>query len=206
MKLIATFALVASASLAAYANTAPAAAKPDLKKGQASFEQICAACHGANGNSPAPDFPNLAGQHAAQIIKQIGDYKSGKRVNEIMGPMAMTLATDEDVRNVAHYIASLKPAAGISKNKELAAQGAKIYRGGLADRKIAACSGCHGATGAGIPAQYPRVAGQYVEYLTAQLQAFRDGTRHNSPEMKGVAAKMTDAEMKAVAEYMASMK
>lgn len=205
MKLIATFALVASASLAAYATTAPVA-KPDLKKGQASFEQICSACHGPNGNSPAPDFPNLAGQHPAQIIKQIHDYKSGKRVNEIMSPMAMTLATDEDVRNVAHWIAAQKPAVGISKNKELAAQGAKIYRGGLADRKIAACSGCHGVNGAGIPAQYPRVAGQYVEYLTIQLQAFRDGVRRNSPEMKGIAAKMTDVEMKAVAEYMASMK
>lgn len=203
MKRLAAFVFLASSAVAIYAQ-APAI-KPDLKKGQATFEQVCVACHGANGQSLVPDYPHIAGQHAAYITKQLKEYQSGKRQNEIMLGMAATLTTEQDIANVAYWLSKQTPARGLSKDKAAAALGAKIYKGGLADRKIASCASCHGANGAGMPALYPRVSGQYVEYLTLQLKAFRDGARNNSPEMKAIASKMTDAEMKAVAEYMASL-
>ncbi|SDP59949.1 Cytochrome c553 [Rhodoferax sp. OV413] len=183
---------------------APVAAKPDLVKGEASFTAVCAACHGADGNSGIPANPKLAQQHPEYLVKQLQEFKSGKRNNAIMKGFATTLS-DEDMRNIAFWTASKKAKPGFAKDKELVALGERIYRGGIADRQIAACAGCHSPNGAGIPAQYPRLGGQHADYVAAQLTTFRDGGRKNSPQMTQVAAKLNDREIKAVADYIAGL-
>nr|WP_315430124.1 c-type cytochrome [uncultured Albidiferax sp.] len=183
---------------------APVAAKPDLVKGEASFTAVCAACHGADGNSGIPANPKLAQQHPEYLVKQLQEFKSGKRNNAIMKGFATTLS-DEDMRNIAFWAASKKAKPGFAKDKELVALGERIYRGGIADRQIAACAGCHSPNGAGIPAQYPRLGGQHADYVATQLTTFRDGGRKNSPQMTQVAAKLNDREIKAVADYIAGL-
>jgi cytochrome c553 len=121
-----------------------------------------------------------------------------------MQGFAATLSED-DMRNVAAFYASKIAKPGFAKQPQLVALGEKVYRGGIAERNIPACSGCHGPTGSGIPAQYPRVAGQHAEYTEAQLNAFRGGVRHNNAQMTGVAAKLNDREIKALADYIAGM-
>lgn len=190
---------------AASASEAPAPAKPDLNKGQAISAQVCSACHTADGSRGSPANPILQGQHADYLVKQLTEFKSGKRDNAVMKGMASTLS-DEDMKNVAAFYASKQAKEGSSKDKTLVALGEKIYRGGIADRQIPACAGCHSPNGAGIPAQYPRLSGQHAEYTTVQLNAFRDGKRANSPQMAGVAAKMTDREIKAVSDYIAGLR
>ena len=198
-------AIIASAAFTALATeVAPVNAAPDLAKGEASFGAVCAACHGPDGNSPAPTFPKLAQQHPQYLIKQLMEFKSDKRENAIMKGMASALS-DEDMRNIAFWVSANKAKPGAAKDKDLLVLGEKIYRGGIADRQIPACAGCHGPSGAGIPAQYPRLAGQYAEYAVAQLTAFRDGVRNNSLPMKQVAAKLNDHEIKAVADYIAGL-
>jgi cytochrome c553 len=182
-----------------------AAAKPDTVKGSATFGQVCAACHGADGNSGSPANPKLAGQHPEYLVKQLQEFKSGKRNNAVMKGFASTLSDDE-MKGIAYWVAEQKPKAGFAKDKELVSLGERIYRGGIADRSIAACAGCHSPSGAGIPAQYPRVSGQHADYTVAQLTAFRDGTRKNSAQMTGVAAKLNDREIRAVADYMAGLR
>lgn len=182
-----------------------AAPKPDLAKAEALFGQACASCHAADGNSSIAANPKVAGQHPEYLVKQLQEFKSGKRNNAVMKGFASVLS-DDDMRNIAHWAAAKKPKPGFAKDKELAALGEKIYRGGIADKQVAACAGCHSPNGAGIPAQYPRVAGQHAEYTAAQLTAFRDGARKNSDQMTGVAAKMNDREIKAVADYIAGLK
>lgn len=196
----------ASEEKAAPAAAAPAANKPDLAKGEASFA-ACAACHGADGNSPAPTFPSLAQQHPEYLIKQLQEFKTDKRANEIMKGMSAALS-DEDMKNVSYFVAAKKaaPTAAVSEDKKQLALGKKIYQGGVMERQIPACSGCHSPTGAGIPAQYPRLRGQHTEYTEAQLKAFRDGSRANSTQMTDVAAKLNDREIKAVADYIASLR
>lgn len=186
------------------AEPAPAA-KPDLAKGQATSTNVCGACHAADGSRGAPANPIIAGQHAEYLVKQLTEFKSGKRDNPIMKGMAATL-NEADMVNVAAFYASKSAKAGFAKNKDLVTLGEKIYRGGIADRNIPACSGCHSPNGAGIPSQYPRLAGQHADYTEAQLLAFRAGTRANSPQMTGVAAKMNDREIKAVADYIAGLR
>jgi len=180
-------------------------AKPDLAQGEARFSAVCVACHGAGGNSGIPTNPKLAQQHPEYIIKQLQEFKAGKRQSPVMQGFASQLS-DADMRNVAYYVASNKAKPGFAKDKDLATQGEKIYRGGIADRQIAACAGCHSPNGAGIPAQYPRLAGQHADYITAQLTAFREGTRKNSPQMNQVAAKLNDREIRAVADYIAGLR
>lgn len=188
------------------AKEAPAkAAKPDLAKGAEKFGAVCAACHGADGNSGTPANPKLAGQHPEYLVKQLQEFKSGKRKNAIMAGFAGVLS-DEEMRNISYWAASQKPKAGFAKDKELVALGEKIYKGGIADRQIAACAGCHSPTGAGIPAQYPRLAGQHADYVIGSLNGYRDGSRANAVQMKGVAAKMNDREIKAVADYVAGLR
>jgi cytochrome c553 len=195
---------------------APAAAqdpaKPDLAKGEQLAKQVCAACHAADGNSVAPANPKLAGQHAGYLYKQLVNFKpqGGKkaaRESALMAGMVANLS-DPDMRALAAYYAAqkLKPAA--ASNKDLAALGRKIWRGGIAEKNVAACAGCHGPDGAGIPDQYPRLAGQFAEYVEAQLKLFRAGGRANDPNgmMRGVAARMSDEEIKAVAEYAAGLR
>ena len=216
MKSIAQLFLVAAlaaGSFAVSANTAapeaPAkaakAAKPDLAKGEASFGAVCAACHGADGNSGTPANPKLAQQHPEYLVKQLQEFKSGKRANPMMGGMATALS-DEDMRNIAYWLTTKASKPGFAKDKDPVALGERIYRGGIADRLVPACAGCHSPNGAGIPAQYPRLSGQHAEYAAAQLTAFRDGVRKNNLVMTQVAAKLNDREIKALADYVAGLR
>ena len=181
------------------------ATKPDLAKGEASFGALCVACHGADGNSAIPINPKLAQQHPEYLIKQLQEFKSGKRANPTMMAFASMLS-DADMKNIAYWLAARSAAPGLAKDKELVAVGERIYRGGVADRQIAACAGCHSPNGAGIPSQYPRLSGQHADYTAAQLLAFRDGVRNNSLPMTQIAAKLKDREIKAVADYMAGLR
>ena len=200
--------LVLASALAGLLACAPAAgAGGDAAKGQSIATGVCAACHGADGNAPIPANPNLAGQHPEYLLKQLRNYKSGERVNPIMAGMVAALS-EEDMRNVAAYFASQPPRPGAARDAKLASAGQSLYRGGNARSGIAACAGCHSPNGAGIPAQYPRLKGQHSEYTVAQLKAFRSGERANdaTSTMRAIAAPMTDAEIAAVAEYVAGLK
>jgi cytochrome c553 len=180
------------------------AAKPDLVKGQASFAS-CAGCHGVDGNSGTPANPKLAQQHPEYLVKQLQEYKSGKRANAIMSGLAAGLS-EEDMKNIAYWVTSNKAKLGSATDKDLAALGERIYRGGIQERQIAACAGCHSPNGAGIPAQYPRLSGQHAEYTATQLTNFRDGIRKNNLQMTQVAAKLNDREIKALADYIAGLR
>jgi len=198
--------VAASASFAAE-EAHPAAAtsaKPDLAKGQATATNVCAACHTSDGSRGSPANPIIQGQHPEYLTKQLTEFKNGKRANPIMQGMAAALS-DADMKNVAAFYSSKQPKPGFAKNKDSVALGEKIYRGGIADRLVPACAGCHGPSGAGIPAQYPRLSGQHADYTAAQLNAFRSGARANSPQMTGVAAKMNDREINAVSDYIAGL-
>ena len=220
MKLLASLLMTAALAVPAMSSfaagekpAAPAAAapapkkpaKPDLVAGEARFTAACAACHGADGNSGSPANPKLAQQHPEYLVKQLQEFKSGKRANAIMQGFAATLS-DEDMKNIAYWVASKPAKPGFAKDKELVALGERIYRGGIADRQIAACAGCHSPNGAGVPAQDPRLGGQHADYTVAQLTAFRDGVRKNSVQMNQVAAKLNDREIKAVSDYIAGLR
>jgi len=191
---------------------AQGAAKPDLAKGEQLAKQVCAACHAADGNSPLPANPKLAGQFAEYLYKQLVGFKSqgGKKAardNAVMAGMVANLS-DADMRAVAAYYAAQKLRPAAAADKELAALGQSVWRGGIAAKGVAACAGCHGPDGAGIPGQYPRLSGQDAQYLEAQLKLFRDGARANDPNgmMRGVAARMSDREIRAAAEYAAGLR
>lgn len=196
--------LTAASATPAFAAEAKASAKPDLAKGQATSTTVCAACHTADGSRGSPANPILQGQHPEYLAKQLAEFKSGKRANAIMQGMATALS-EADMKNVSAFYATKEAKPGFAKNKDLVALGEKIYRGGIADRSIPACAGCHSPSGAGLPAQYPRLAGQHADYTEAQLVAFRGGARKNSLPMTGVAAKMNDKEIKAVSDYIAGL-
>ena len=187
--------------------TAPAAAvaKPDLAQGEARFTAVCAACHGADGNSGTPANPKLAQQHPEYIVKQLQEFKAGKRPSPIMQPMAAQLS-DVEMKNIAAWLTAKKAKTGFAKDKELVTVGERIYRGGIADRQVAACAGCPSPNGAGIPSQYPRLSGQHADYTSAQLTNFREGVRKNSPQMIQIAAKLNDREIRAVADYIAGLR
>lgn len=219
MKLLASFlftAIVAVSSPAAFAaETAVDAASsvavlesgtaPDFVKGQASFAAICAACHGADGNSVIALQPNLAQQHPEYLIKQLQEFKSSKRANPIMLGFS-SLLSEDDMKNISFWVATQKIGEGSSQNPELRALGEKIYRGGVPDRQIASCASCHSPNGAGMPIQYPRLAGQRADYTEQQLKLFRDGSRNNSLQMSLVSAKLNDKEIKALADYIAGLR
>ena len=196
--------LTAASSGPAFAAEPKASAKPDLAKGQATSTNVCAACHTADGSRGSPANPILQGQHPEYLAKQLAEFKAGKRANAVMQGMSAALS-EADMKNVAAFYASKEAKPGFAKNKDLVALGEKIYRGGIADRSIPACAGCHSPSGAGLPAQYPRLAGQHADYTEAQLIAFRSGARKNSLPMTGVAAKMNDKEIKAVSDYIAGL-
>lgn len=181
------------------------AAKPDPAKGQTIATQVCTACHATDGSRGIPANPILQGQHPDYIVKQLTEFKSGKRDNAIMKGFASMLSAD-DMRNVSAFYAGKQAPPGFAKSKDMVALGERIYRGGILERQIPACSGCHSPNGAGIPIQYPRLSGQHAEYTEAQLVAFRGGLRTNSVPMTGVAAKMNDKEIKAVADYIAGLR
>jgi cytochrome c553 len=203
--LFAAFASVLMVGSVVASEAAPKAAKPDLAKGEAIVAGVCAACHAADGNSMIPANPKLAQQHPEYILKQLQEFKSGKRANPVMMGFAAQLSP-EDMRNVAYFVASKTASPGFAKEKETVGLGEKIYRGGIADRQIAACAGCHGPNGSGMPAQYPRLSGQHADYTVSQLTQFRDGVRKNNLQMTQVAAKLNDREIKAVADYIAGLR
>lgn len=211
--------LFVSSSFAADAPAAPVRAKIDPAKGEQLYANgdaarnivACASCHGPGGNSAGAANPKLAGQHPDYLYKQLTAFKvkdgakTPERPSAVMGAMAAAL-TDEDMRNVAAYIGAqtLKPAT--AKNKDTVALGQQIYRGGIAAKNVPACASCHSANGAGMPSQYPRLSGQFAEYTEAQLVAFRSGARHNNVPMTGVAARLSDTEIKAVSDYIAGLR
>ena len=208
IRIIRAFALAVLAGCASAVIAQPNAAKPDLEKGRAVAAKVCAACHGEDGNSPAAINPKLAGQHPEYLSKQLVNFKANTaRKNPVMLGMSATLSP-EDIKNISAYYAAQKPKDGAAKNADSAALGRKIYRGGDVAKGLAACAACHGATGAGMPSQYPRLAGQHAEYTGAQLRTFRAGERTNdaSKMMRMVAEKMSDAEIKAVADYIAGLR
>ncbi|QJW85227.1 cytochrome c4 [Ramlibacter terrae] len=185
------------------APNAPAVA--DIAAGEARYTATCAACHGADGNSGAPANPKLAQQHPAYVVKQLQEFKSGKRPSPIMQGFAAQL-TEADMQNIGAFPGKQKAKAGFAKDKELVQLGERIYRGGIMNRNIAACAGCHSPNGAGIPAQYPRLSGQHADYTASQLVSFRDGIRKNSPQMSQIANKLNDREIRAVADYIAGLR
>lgn len=189
-----------------------AKAKADPAKGKVIAETVCVACHGADGNSAAAANPHLAGQIEEYLYKQLKDFKAvdGKpaaRNNAIMAGMVAALS-DDDMRNVAAWFASQKAKPAVARDQSKIALGQQLWRQGDFKKGIPACAGCHGPAGAGMPAQYPKLSGQFPEYTEAQLKAFRVGERANDPEqmMRTIAAKMSDVEIKAVSEYAAGLR
>jgi cytochrome c553 len=196
--------------LAALAVAASTAFAQDKAPGIAA--QVCAACHGADGNSVAPANPKIAGQIPEYLQKQLLDFKAQDgqkpvRESAIMNGMVANL-TDADVKALAAYYAGQAQQPGTAADKALATLGQKLWRGGDSLHGIPACAGCHGPAGAGIPAQFPRLSGQFAEYVAAQLTAFREGKRSNDRNgvMRGVAAHMNDGQIRAVAEYAAGLR
>ena len=202
----------AGSVLAADAPAKKEVPKADPSKGQAIANQVCVACHSSDGNSVAPANPKIAGQFPEYLHKQLVNFKTqdgkkAERENPVMAGIVAPLSAD-DLKNLAAFYGTqkLKPAA--ARDKALAAAGQKLWRGGNAATGVPACAGCHGPDGSGIPAQYPRIAGQFPEYIEAQLKLFQGGQRANDQNgmMRGVAARMTEKEMKAVAEYAAGLR
>ena len=207
--LVATLAVSGSVT-AAEARVAP---KADPAKGGTLYDSgdaarglpACMSCHGAAGNSTIVANPKLAGQIEDYTHKQLVDFTTPSRQNPIMTPYSKMLTEDEK-RHIAAYLANQQAKPGAAKNKDTVELGRRIYRGGIAEKGVAACASCHGATGNGIPAQYPRLSGQHQEYTYAQLEAFKNGTRKNSVQMTTLAQRMSPEEMKAVADYIAGLK
>ncbi|MBB6134008.1 cytochrome c553 [Massilia aurea] len=195
---------------------APAAApavKADPARGGALYDAgdparglpACVSCHGAAGNSSIVANPKLSGQFASYTHKQLVDFTTPNRQQPIMTTYAKML-TDAEKKDIAAWLAAQAHKPGAAKNKDTVELGRKIYRGGIAERGVAACASCHGANASGIPAQYPRLAGQHQDYTTAQLEAFKSGTRANSPQMTTLSQRMSTAEMRAVADYIAGLR
>lgn len=204
---------IAMLSLSSLAIAAEGNAPADLAKGSTLYASgdasrgitACVACHGAAGNSTISLNPKLAGQHDAYLQKQLHDFKGPNRNNAVMTAISKAL-NDDDIRNISAYLAAQKPAPGAAKNKDTVEWGKQIFRGGIAEKNVPACAGCHSPNGAGIPAQYPRLAGQHQDYSVSQLVSFGNGTRSNSAQMTTISKRMSEAEMKAVSDYMAGLK
>jgi cbb3-type cytochrome c oxidase subunit III len=203
---------LAAATCAASTAFAQAPAQPDPAKAQGIITQVCAACHGADGNSAQPANPNLAGQHADYTFKQLMNFKpqeakTAQRPNAVMTAMVANLSA-EDMRNLAAHFESQKARPRTARDPQLVKAGQTIYRAGISARGVAACTACHGPNGSGMPAQYPRLAGQYADYVSAQLKAFRSGERANDPNrmMRAVAEKLSDKDIAALAEYVSGLR
>ncbi len=198
--------LVAALSLVAFLGSASAFAAGSVSAGQAK-SATCGACHGMDGNSPSPEWPNLAGQHAGYIESQLRAFKTGQRTNDLMSPMAMILS-DEDMADLAAYFSSQKLRGGETEPSKLAL-GQRIFRAGNAEKGLIACAGCHGPTGRGNPlAGYASIHGQHAVYVANQLRAYRSGTRATDPNqmMRDVAALLSDEEIDAVASYVQGLR
>ncbi|MGV7208036.1 c-type cytochrome [Oxalobacteraceae bacterium A2-2] len=204
---------VTAFSAGAEEKKAAAAPKADPAKGGTLYAEgdaarglpACVSCHGAAGNSTIVANPKLAGQHENYIYKQLVNFTTPERNQPVMSTYAKMLS-DEDKHNVAAYLATQASKPGAAKSRDTIDLGKKIYRGGIAEKNVPACASCHGASGAGIPVQYPRIGGQHQDYTVAQLGLFKTGARANSPQMSTIAKRMSDEEMKAVADYVAGLK
>ncbi len=182
----------------------PAPFKPDLAKGQ-QLAATCIACHSADGTRGLPVNPILQGQHPEYLLKQLTEFKSGKRKNAVMGGMVAALSED-DMKQLAWFYASKKAPTGFARSKDTVLQGEAIWRGGIPAKGVPACASCHGPAGSGMPAQYPRIGGQHADYTEAQMNAFRLGERGNNAQMATIAGKMNEREIKAVADYAAGLR
>ena len=208
---IAALVILAVTGLAPAQEKAAQPAPPDPAKGKEQAAAVCAACHGADGNSPLAQNPVLAGQGYDYLYKQLRNFKGEPskqevRTNPVMSAMVAALS-DEDIRNLAAWFSSQQSVPRAAVSKEMVELGQKIYRGGIADRAVPACAGCHGPTGAGLPSQYPRLAGQYAQYTDTQLKAWRSADRANDPNqmMRIVAARLNDKEIAALSDYIAGL-
>ena len=213
MKHILAMIILAVSTALAYANTEPAGAdsvatpsKSDVvARGQQIAGAVCVACHGLDGMSAVSANPNIAGMPSQYIAKQLEHFKSGYRKNATMQGMAANLSTDDMNALGQYYFAQkVKPNAA-AHEKILAEAGQKIYRAGIAELKVPACAGCHGGAGAGIPAIYPRLAGQWQEYTLGALKSFSSGERKNA-QMQTIAGRMREKDIQAVADYIAGMR
>ncbi|QWD62129.1 cytochrome c [Polynucleobacter sp. MWH-UH25E] len=183
----------------------PAAGEALYSNGDASRGvTACLTCHGPKGQSATATWPKLSAQHAAYLTKQLKNFKEGTRANPVMMGMAATL-TEQDMQNISAFLVKQPVSQGVAQNKDTIELGQSIYRGGIAAKGVPACAACHSPNGAGIPAQYPRLGGQWADYTNAQLLAFRDGVRKNSSQMTTIASKLSDQEMKAVSDYIAGL-
>ena len=205
------FAVITCGAHAADAGKAHKAPMGDAARGKEIATTVCAACHGADGNSLIPINPTLAGQSYDYLLKQMTNFKAvdgqpALRANAVMGGMIAPYDLSQ-MRDLAAYFAAQTAKPGAAKNEATVKLGQTIYRRGISNKGLPSCASCHGPTGAGIPAQYPRVSGQHADYAEAQLKAFREGTRANDPAriMRTIALKMTDPEIKAVTDYMAGL-
>jgi cytochrome c553 len=179
----------------------------DAAKGQAIVDKVCGACHGVDGNSTSPAYPNLSGQLPEYIHKQLTEFKSGARKNAIMAPNVTNLS-DADMQNLAAYFAAQRSKPRLAKDADLVAEGKRLYMGGNAGSGVPACASCHGPAGSGIPQQFPKLSGQHNAYVLSQLKNFRSGDRANDAGkmMQVIARRLTDQEMRAVAEYIAGLR
>ena len=194
-----------SAALIAAWFISPVNAAGDAAAGQAKAA-VCAACHGGDGKAIQASYPNLAGQHASYIAKQLTDYRDGNRNNALMSGQATNLS-DQDILDLSAYFAAMDKIQGVASEEDLEL-GMNIYRGGITSAGVAACAACHGPAGNGNgPAVWPMISGQNAEYTADQLRYFRSGERANDPAemMRGVAKRMTDAEIAAVSNYIAGL-
>ncbi len=180
-------------------------AAPEVNSPDKVVQNVCAACHGADGNSVITTNPKLAGQHPEYLFKQLTNFRDGTRANAVMSGMASALS-QEDMEGIAKYFSNQSIKLAKAKENGKGSLGEKIYRGGIAANKVPACAACHGVTGAGLPKQFPRLAGQHTDYTVQQLRTFRTGERANAPMMMTIAAKMSDAEMQAVADYIQGLR
>lgn len=210
--------LLAAVWLALAAGPSPAQpqnapAKPDLAKATQTAQTICAACHGADGNSAVAANPNLAAQGAQYTSRQLQKFKDGTRPSAIMQPIAQSLSP-QDMVALGIYFSQQKAKGGAARDPKLVAAGQTLYRAGDSASGLPACAACHSPNGAGIPKNFPRLSGQYADYTYAQLMAFKAGQRGNDPAgkdvegriMAQVAARMTDTQMKALADYTAGLR
>lgn len=187
------------------AKMAPVSKAETMARGQQIAGTVCVACHGLDGMSAVPANPNIAGMPEQYIAKQLDLFKTGIRKSPIMQGMAANLSA-EDMKALGMYYFSQKAKVNaIARDATLAAKGQKLYRAGMTEQKVPACAGCHGGAGAGIPSQFPRLAGQWPEYTLDQLKQYAAGTR-KSPQMNAIASRMRESDMQAAAEYVAGMR
>lgn len=199
---LAGFALLFTGSLVSASESAGAG---DPVAGKAK-SQICAGCHGGDGNSANPDWPKLAGQHPKYLVKQMIEFKDGNRKDPVMSAQVASL-TEQDMKDLAAYYASQKVKTGTADEASITL-GEAVYRGGNSATGVAACIGCHGPRGEGNPAaKFPSLSGQHAKYTEAQLMSFQVSNRVNDAGkmMRNTAIRMTQAEIKAVSEYIAGL-